>query len=79
LHVIYKQLRADEAGRNGIAALMDDGSVGVRLMAAGDSLGWAPKKAVKVLEAIAAGSGLHAVTAKYTLKAFREGHLDMDW
>jgi hypothetical protein len=48
-------------------------------MAAGDSLGWAPKKAVKVLEAIAAGSGLHGVTAKYTLKAFREGHLDMDW
>jgi len=79
LHVIFKQLREVEPGRNGIAELMDHGSVGVRLMAASHSLAWAPEKAAAVLDKIAAGPGLHAVTAKYTLKSFREGNLNMDW
>lgn len=79
LHVIFKQLRAEPSGRDGIAALMDDPTTGVRLIAASHSLAWAPDKAVKVLEAIESDPGLHAVTAKYTLKAFREGTLNMDW
>jgi hypothetical protein len=79
LHAIFKQLRTEQAGRDGIAALMDDPTLGVRLMAAAHSLAWAPEKAARVLEAIEAGPGLHAVTAKYTLKSFREGSLNMDW
>jgi hypothetical protein len=79
IHAIYKQLRTEQPGRDAIAALMDDPATGVRLMAAGHSLAWAPDKAVKVLEAIQAEPGLHAVSAKYTLKSFREGKLDMDW
>jgi Domain of unknown function (DUF2019) len=79
LHELFKQLRTEESGREGILAMTGDPNVGVRLMAAGHSLGWAPTEAVRVLESIAAGTGLHAVTAKYTLKAFREGTLNQDW
>ena len=79
LHVVYKQLREVEPGRNGIAALMDHSCVGVQLMAASHSLAWAPEKAAAVLNKIAAGPGLHAVTAKYTLRSFRDGNLKIDW
>jgi len=79
LHVLFKQLRTEQSGRDAIAALMDDPATGVRLMAAGHSLAWAPEKAIRALETIEAGHGLHAVTAKYTLKSFREGRLNMDW
>jgi hypothetical protein len=82
LHVIFKQLRAEQAGREGISALMDDATVtvGVRLVAASHSLGWAPVRAVAVLEDIERdGPGLYRTTAKYTLKSFREGTLDQDW
>ena len=79
LQVIFKQLRPEPSGRDGIAALMDDPTTGVRLIAASHSLAWAPDEAVKVLEAIESEPGLHAVTAKYTLKAFREGTLNTDW
>jgi hypothetical protein len=58
---------------------MDDASLGVRLSAAAHSLGWDPQRASGVLEEIASGAGLHSVTAKYTLKAFREGKLNQDW
>jgi hypothetical protein len=34
---------------------------------------------VRVLEEIEKVPGLHAVTAKYTLKAFRQGTLNQDW
>lgn len=78
LHGIYQQLRREQAGRDGIAALMEDENVGVRLKAATHSLGWAPNRAMDVLEEIQAGPGLVAVTAEYTLKAFREGKLKLD-
>jgi hypothetical protein len=79
LHVLFKQLRTEQSGRDAIAALMDDPNKGVRLIAASDSLAWAPEKAVRVLEAIQSEHGLHGVSAKYTIKSFREGRLDMDW
>lgn len=79
LHVIFKQLRTDPSGREGIAQLMDDTTVGVRLVAASHSLAWAPDKARAVLEVIERGPGLYAVDAKYTLKAYRDGTLNMDW
>jgi hypothetical protein len=80
LHQIYKQLRTEEQGRQGIALLMDDPVPGVRLMAAGHSLAWDQDRAIAVLETIEReGPGLYTVTAKYTLKSFREGKLNLDW
>lgn len=82
LHVMFRELRLEQAGREGITAVMDDGTVdvGVRLVAASHSLGWAPERAIAVLERIETdGPGLYRTTAKYTLKAFREGTLNQDW
>jgi hypothetical protein len=82
LHVIFKELRLEEAGREGITAVMDDAtvSVGTRLVAASHSLGWAPERAIAVLERIEKdGPGLYRTTARYTLKSFREGTLNQDW
>jgi Holliday junction resolvasome RuvABC DNA-binding subunit len=79
LHELFKQLRTTTQGREGITSLMDDASLGVRLSAAAHSLGWDTQRASKVLEEIANVPGLHAVTAEYTLKAFREGKLNQDW
>lgn len=80
-HALYKRLRMNEAGRMGIAQLMSDPLIGVRLLAATDSLAWMPEGAIAVLEDIHRNqdSGLHAVTAKYTLLAHRGGTLDLDW
>jgi hypothetical protein len=51
----------------------------VRLAAATHSLGWQPEQAVGVLEEIEQESNLHAVTAKWTLRSYRNGKLDLDW
>lgn len=82
LHTIFKELRLEPAGREGITAVMDDATVnvGARLVAASHSLGWAPKRAIAILKGIERdGPGLYRTTARYTLKAFREGTLDQDW
>jgi len=73
LRVLAGELRSSDAGRHGITALIRNPNVGVRLVAAYDSLAWAPDEAVRALEEIERGRGLHAVTAKYTLKAFHVG------
>jgi hypothetical protein len=49
------------------------------LLAAAHTLGWEPADACAVLEAIQEGPGLHAVTAKYTLRSYRAGTLNQDW
>ncbi len=46
---------------------------GVRVLAAAHSLPHAPGAAVTVLEALAAGSGLHAIAAEHALAEFRAG------
>ncbi len=80
LHTIYKELRDSAAGRDGIAALMTDENIGVRISAASHSLAWEPEKATRVLEAIEKdGPGLYRTSARYTLKSFREGKLNLDW
>jgi hypothetical protein len=79
LHALYKQLRTDDAGRTGIEALMVHPSAGVRLTAACHSLDWAPEAAQQVLEEIASGPGLYAVSAKYTLIEYRKGSLNLNW
>jgi hypothetical protein len=79
-HGLYKRLRVTAEGRAGITRLMAHPTVGVRLLAAAHSLGWAPEEAVATLEAIEeTREGLHSVTAKYTLRSFRSGSLDLDW
>jgi hypothetical protein len=78
-HRLYKQLRDSEAGRAGIASLMNDSCVGVRLLTATDSLAWSEAEAVATLEEIEQTPGLHAVSAKYTLKSYRDGTLNLDW
>lgn len=78
-HAVAKQLRASEPGRQAIAALLGHEHSGVRLLAATDTLAWNPDAAVAVLKSIDTEPGLHAVTAKYTLKSYRDGTLDLDW
>lgn len=79
IHLLYKQLRETEAGRAAIASLLDYPSPAVRLTAAGHSLTWCEPEAVAVLEALEQEPGLLAISAKYTLKAHRDGTLDADW
>ena len=76
LQALRSELSKEEEGRRGIIALMEHPNVGVRLTAGAHSLEWAPTDAVEALEEVERGPGLHGVSAKYTLKAFREGKLD---
>jgi len=78
LHRLFKELRVDQEGRQGIAALIEHPNPGVRLSAAAHSLGWAPTEATQTLAEIERGPR-HSVAAKYTLEAFRDGTLDQDW
>ena len=78
-HRLSKQLRETEAGRAAIAALMHHPVAAVRLLAASDSLASYEAEAVAVLEALMREPGLLAVSAEHTLKAYREGTLDLDW
>ena len=78
-HGVYKRLRGNSEGRHGITALLADPIPGVRLMAATHSLEWQESEAVAVLEALAQTGGLHAVTAKYTLRGYHSGSLNLDW
>lgn len=79
LHALYKQLRDSEAGREAITSLLDDPITAVRLSAASHSLAWEPARATAVLEEIEQEGSLHAVTAKWTLRSFRSGKLNLDW
>jgi hypothetical protein len=78
IHGLGKQLRTTDDGRRGISGLMTYPMVAVRLNAATYSLEWSSDAAVAVLREIEAGPGLYAVTARYTLRAFHEGTLDLD-
>jgi Domain of unknown function (DUF2019) len=79
LHQLYKAMRTSEQGREAIAGLLDDPITAVRLAAATHSLGWEPERAVNVLEEIQQEGNLHAVTAKWTLRSYRNGKLDLNW
>lgn len=79
LHAHYKAIRDSNDGRTAILSLLDDPVTGVRLAAATHCLSIEGDQAVAALEAIEAGNGLHAVTAKWTLRSFRAGTLDLDW
>jgi hypothetical protein len=79
LHALAKELRQTPAGRAGLLGLTRHEIPGVRLLAATECLAWSPEVAVPTLEAIESSVGLHAVSAKYTLKSYRAGTLDSDW
>lgn len=70
-------LRATDAGRTGIAALLSHPASGVRVLAAAHSLDHCEAEAVVVLERLAAGDGLHAIAAGYALEEHRAGGLDL--
>lgn len=78
LHKLYKELRESEEGRRAITGLLDDPLTAVQLSAATHSLTLKPERAVAVLEELEQGGSLHAVTAKWTLRTYRNGKLDLD-
>ncbi|HEX9695408.1 MAG TPA: hypothetical protein VGB64_03735 [Actinomycetota bacterium] len=78
-HALYKQMRESTAGRAAISALLTDEAAAVRLSAATHSLAWDHERAEKVLEDLQQESSLLAVDAKWTLRSFRIGKLDLDW
>ena len=78
-HEVAKQLRLTGDGRAGIERLTRHPLPGVRLLAASECLAWAPDIATPVLEELERGPTLHAVSAKYTLKEYRSGTLNLDW
>lgn len=79
LHGLAKSLRATPEGRAGLESLMGHALPGVRLLASTECLAWAPDAAIPVLEEIEGTSTLHAMSAKYTLKGYHAGTLDLDW
>ena len=70
------RLRASEAGRAGIARLMEHEASGVRVLAAAQSLPHFPQEAVAVLEELKAGTGLHAIAAEHALTEYRAGRFE---
>lgn len=78
-HEVYKQLRQTEEGRAGITDLLRDSTIVIRLLAATHSLGWAKEQAEQVLEEMSAGNAPYAFDAKWTLRSFRNGKLNLDW
>lgn len=79
IHELYKQLRIDEAGRSLINDLLGDPIPVVRLVAATHVLPWAPERGRAVLSALQQGKDLYAFDAKWTLRSFDEGQLNLDW
>jgi hypothetical protein len=80
LHICYKRLRDSPAGRQATIGLLDDPATAVRLLAATHCLAWEPARAQQVLEGIEQdpAAGLYAVDAKWTLRTYRQGKLDLD-
>jgi hypothetical protein len=79
LQVLSKELRASAEGRQAVSGLLDDPVTAVRLAAATHSLQWDPERAQVALEDIERGGNLHAVTAKWTLRSYRSGKLNLNW
>ena len=79
LHALFKEMRGSKEGRAAILGLLDDPITAVQVSAASHSLVLQPERAVAVLEELEQGGSLHAVTAKWTLRSYRNGKLDLDW
>ena len=55
--------------------LLDDGSIGARLWAAAYLLPISEKKAIRVLQKIAARNDIHSLTAETIISEWKNGHL----
>ena len=78
-HALYRRIRDSGAGREAITGLLDDPVTAVRVLAATHSLAWEPERAAQVLQGIEKESSVHAVDAKWTLRSYRNGKLNLDW
>ncbi|HLX51222.1 MAG TPA: DUF2019 domain-containing protein [Streptosporangiaceae bacterium] len=78
-HSVYKILRDTPEGREAIISFMEDPLTPVRLLAATHSLQWQPAQAQAVLEEIMQQTNPYATDAKWTLRSYRNGKLDLDW
>lgn len=76
---LQKVMRESEDGRLAIIGLLNDPVIAVQLIAASHSLTFEPDRAIEVLTKLEQGGGLHAVAAKWTLRSYRDGTLDLDW
>jgi hypothetical protein len=80
LHHCYERLRESAAGRQAIGGLIDDPITAVRLSAAAHSPAWQPVAAQAALQEIESQpTGLYAVDAKWTVRWYRQGKLNLDW
>jgi hypothetical protein len=80
LHRLYKQMKLTQDGRDAISSLLDDDHVAVRLVAATDALPWEGERSVRVLDEIQRTErSLLAVDAKWVIRGYRDGTLDLDW
>ena len=79
LQKLHLELRETPEGRAGITAMAHDPNPAVRGWAAAHSLFWDEAIARDELEAQAASKGLGTVDAKYTLREFDRGRLNMVW
>jgi hypothetical protein len=76
---LYKRLRESDAGRQAIVQLVYDRLPCVRLIAATDALAWAPEESIPILEQLATDDGIYGLDARYTLREYRAGRLDLSW
>jgi hypothetical protein len=78
LYAYYRELRESGMGRSAISSLLEDPEPAVRLISATHSLPWDSERATAVLEELEQQPGLHAVSAKWTLREYRRGRLNLD-
>lgn len=78
-HALYKRIRDSAAGREAITGLLDDPVTAVRMLAATHSLAWEPDRAAQALEEIEQEPSPYAVDARWTLRSYRNGKLNLDW
>lgn len=85
LHAEYKRVRDTPDGRAAIEALMTDPNLCVRVAASISALKWNSEVAVSVLRDVAVMEGeweqigKTAMNAKYSLREWEAGRLDLDW
>lgn len=81
-HSQFKNLRETPEGQAAITGLLADTNAFVRSVAATHSLLWWPHEAESTLESLTHDQHVPPevrVTAKYTLKEWRAGRLNLDW
>ena len=78
-HALYKRIRDSAAGRQAITGLLDDPVTAVRVLAATHSLAWDHVQAEQALQEVEQESSPYAVDAKWILRSFRNGKLNLDW